>query len=772
MKRNRTLFITTFIVSIIYILWRAFFTLPFDEGIFDIICSILLLAAELFGFLELVNQYKGMANIMVPERPDIPDEIYPDIDVFIATYDESEELLEKTVNGCINMDYPDKSKVHIYICDDTRRDNIKKLAKKMGVGYFRREDNKDAKAGNYNNALAHSNSPLVATFDADMIPMHNFLIEMVPYFFIPEFEKKDGKWVRREKVDENFKIGFVQSPQSFYNADLFQYALYSEYNVPNEQDFFFKELQLRRNKSNSVIYCGSNTIISRQALNHVGGIYTGVITEDLATGYNIQSKGYTCYAIPTVVANGLSPTDIKSLYKQRDRWGRGCIQSFRKMGLIRKKGLSRAQRWDYFMSLIYWYMPLRRMIFILSPMLFVIFNVTILECKLWEILLFWLPQILLYNASLKYLLGNIRTSRLSNIYDTIMAPKLALSMILETVGIKKRKFSVTKKERDTLDVKDCLYLAMPHIILMIMSVISIGICMYNALRYENIGYFIILFWLLLNSYNLLMSIFFLFGRKVVRNSERMNIKIPAKVKFDGKEIDAMTDNISEGGIMLEFNLPIYINSDSNIEIEMEHEDGRYKCILNVKIVHVIRSDSKWKYAFKFKNLDREERLKLYSIIYDRKPTLPIEINNHSSFYEDLSNNIFMRMKKKKKSSRLYPRMKIYEDISVEKLGKIKIINFNYEFILIESLKVVPPDLTLKIKENQIKVECTLEKLLKGNKYLYKVRNVKELANNMELVKFLNESTKKYERVESERKEYLKSLEKMTSDDEYDDMNYI
>ena len=47
-----------------------------------------------------------------------------------------------------------------------------------------------------------------------------------------------------------------------------------------------------------------------------------------------------------------------------------------------------------------------------------------------------------------------------------------------------------------------------------------------------------------------------------------------------------------------------------------------------------------------------------------------------------------------------------------------------------------------------------------------------MANNIELVKFLNESTKKYERVESERKEYLKSLEKTTSDDEYDDMNYI
>ena len=61
-----------------------------------------------------------------------------------------------------------------------------------------------------NNALSKTTSPLVVTFDADMIPMHNFLTACVPYFFI-----------------ENEEIGFIQTPQSFYNPDLFQYNLFS-----------------------------------------------------------------------------------------------------------------------------------------------------------------------------------------------------------------------------------------------------------------------------------------------------------------------------------------------------------------------------------------------------------------------------------------------------------------------------------------------------------------------------------------------------------------
>ncbi len=279
------------VTSVIYILWRLFFTLPIHDGVIALIAGIALFSAEFISVLEAIIHYICMSKEKMPEFPVIDEADYPPVDVLIATHNEEADLLFKTVNGCKHMEYPDKSKVHIYLCDDNNRPEIAKLAHDMGVGYFGLSDNKLAKAGNLNHALSKTNSPLVVTFDADMIPRSNFLMETVPYFALPEMILDHGEWRKRieEEIDPDYKIGFVQTPQSFYNPDLFQFNFFAESNIPNEQDYFFKEVNVGRNSSNSVIYAGSNTVISRRALEEVGGIRTKTITEDFATG--IEQRG-------------------------------------------------------------------------------------------------------------------------------------------------------------------------------------------------------------------------------------------------------------------------------------------------------------------------------------------------------------------------------------------------------------------------------------------------------------------------------------------------
>lgn len=74
--------------------------------------------------------------------------------------------------------------------------------------------------------------------------------------------------------------------------NLFQYNLYAADHIPNEQDYFYKVVQVAKNKSNSVIFGGSNAVLSRKALEETGGFVTGVVTEDFATGIEIEKKGY------------------------------------------------------------------------------------------------------------------------------------------------------------------------------------------------------------------------------------------------------------------------------------------------------------------------------------------------------------------------------------------------------------------------------------------------------------------------------------------------
>ena len=144
-------------LSMIYLTWRIFYSISLKNGWLAVLCNVLLLITELIGFFESCIHYGNLMHAASHPLPKIIDEDFPDVDIFIATYNEPEDLLRRTINGCRHLKYPDKDKVHIWVCDDNRRASMKALAESMGVGYFDRPDNKGAKAGNLNAALARTN---------------------------------------------------------------------------------------------------------------------------------------------------------------------------------------------------------------------------------------------------------------------------------------------------------------------------------------------------------------------------------------------------------------------------------------------------------------------------------------------------------------------------------------------------------------------------------------------------------------------------------------
>lgn len=531
LSSKRKLVVLTIIFSIIYITWRIVRTIPFQYGIIPTIFGLILLLVELVGFFETIVHFSQCFNIITPKLPKVNPADFPDVDVFISTYNEPPELLYKTINGCLHMDYPDKSKVHIYLCDDGHREEMGALARHMGVTHLVRDTHEFAKAGNLNYALSVTHSPYIVTFDADMIPKHDFLTACIPYFLGKE------------------KIGFLQTPQTFYNPDLFQYNLYSENRFPNEQDYFYRSVLLMRNASNSVIYGGTNTILSRKALEDVGGFYTGVVTEDFATGMMIESKGYKCYAINDSHACGLSPEDLKSLVKQRQRWARGCIQTGKKIHLLSVKGLSIRQKVSYLTSITYWYGSIKRFVYLLSPILYAVFNVIVVKCTIFEVLLFWLPMYILNAITLKLFSANMRNSRLTNVYETIFVPSLLGPAILESIGISQKKFIVTKKDgKEKLEGKGKWYQFKSSILLLvffIMTIIGLVQCVCGTFSKGILSYSVIMFWLLVNFFNLLMSLFFMYGRRHHRQFERFNAEVDCVISYGNRFIKTKTNNISE-----------------------------------------------------------------------------------------------------------------------------------------------------------------------------------------------------------------------------------
>ncbi|EOK5619480.1 glycosyltransferase, partial [Escherichia coli] len=84
----------------------------------------------------------------------LPDDtrLWPTVDVYVPTYNESLDVVRDTVLAAQCIDYP-RDKIKVYLLDDGKRSEFAVFAADVGVGYITRDDNRHAKAGNLNHAM-------------------------------------------------------------------------------------------------------------------------------------------------------------------------------------------------------------------------------------------------------------------------------------------------------------------------------------------------------------------------------------------------------------------------------------------------------------------------------------------------------------------------------------------------------------------------------------------------------------------------------------------
>jgi len=260
-----------------YIYWRVaetFRVLNSNPGavpLLDLVFVFLLLGAEAYAFMILVLGY--MQTICPLKRPtlSLPETPgkWPEIDVFIPTYNEPLDVVRPTVLAALRIDWP-ADKFRVYILDDGRRPQFRAFAEEVGCSYLIRPDNLHAKAGNINHALTQTKAPYVAIFDCDHIPTRSFLQTTMGWFL------KDRQ------------LGMLQTPHHFYSPDPFERNLDNFRVVPNEGALFYGLVQDGNDFWNSTFFCGSYAVIRRQALEEVGGVAVETVTEDAHTSLRMQ----------------------------------------------------------------------------------------------------------------------------------------------------------------------------------------------------------------------------------------------------------------------------------------------------------------------------------------------------------------------------------------------------------------------------------------------------------------------------------------------------
>ncbi|MFV4923317.1 glycosyltransferase family 2 protein [Lactobacillus delbrueckii] len=537
---KKILYCLAIILSAIYLIWRIGWTIPWEQRFWVLLYAIVLWVCEVISNL---TAYITIIFRMLPPKKKMQMDLHhvldtwqvPDVDVLIATHNEDRELLEKTVNGATYMNYP-KDKLHIYICDDGNRSEIKGLADQYGVGYIGLENNHEAKSGNLNHALSLLTSPLFVDFDSDMIPYTNFLQETVPYF--------QQNWLDYKNDPDNTQpLGYVQTPQSFYENDIFQYNLFSERIVANEQDFFSRDVNVLYGQHGYTIFTGSNALFLRQAVDKVGGFPTKTLTEDFELGARVNIAGYSSFSTTEPQSAGTTPLDLKGVIKQRSRWGRGVIQSCRNLHIFLNSKIAWTHKVILANAYFYWWSFFRRLIYIAAPILFAVWKIQVVDTNFWLLLLMWAPGYALLHTVLGDSSSRIRNERWGEVQENFFAPYLFLPVILQTMHIKKHSFQVTQKsyQRNWLDR---VYL-LPHLAMWLLTTYAIIKFNYGKWGSEILYGAVITFWLLMHWINLSFAVFIAMGRQVFRQQTRFSRKIAGTIKGAG---EMETIDISDTGL--------------------------------------------------------------------------------------------------------------------------------------------------------------------------------------------------------------------------------
>lgn len=349
-----------------YLEWRIVDTVPWSGGFAQLWWPLICMA------VETAAMFDAAILLMILARPtdrsaeaDAGEarlralwaqsaEALPPVDVFIATYNEPREVLEKTIVGCLALDWPD---ARVWVLDDGRRAWVRDLCLAKGAGYINRPDNKGAKAGNINHAITQTTAPFIAVFDADFIPQRDFLLRTMGFF-------------------DEAKVGIVQIPHSFYNNDPMQTNLGLEEALPDDQRFFFEAIMPGRDGWDAAFCCGSNSVTRRTLFEDIGGgLPEGSITEDMLLTMASLRQGYVTRYLNEPLAFGLAPESAAAFFVQRQRWAQGAVQIlYLKQGPL-GPGLALKNRL-LFLPTAWIFQGLACLYTMLGPLLFALFNLS------------------------------------------------------------------------------------------------------------------------------------------------------------------------------------------------------------------------------------------------------------------------------------------------------------------------------------------------------------------------------------------------------------
>jgi cellulose synthase/poly-beta-1,6-N-acetylglucosamine synthase-like glycosyltransferase len=274
-------------------------------------CAFQLMQLDLVRtyWLDVIRSGKGKPALPLPDS-------LPSVTIQLPMYNES-AVAERVLDAVLQIEYP-RDRLQVQVLDDSTDLCTQILVRKLAeiraadptirIDYRHRTDRTGFKAGNLNEGMPEATGELVAIFDADFIPGHDFLLRTVPCFSDPAVAAVQSRWGHLNAGDSNL----TRVQELFLNG---------HHTV---------EQRGRCEGGLFLVFNGSAGIWRTDLVRSLGGWCTETTTEDLVMSFRAQLAGYRIQFLEDYVTPGELPDSILGFRVQMFRWlkggAQGCIR--------------------------------------------------------------------------------------------------------------------------------------------------------------------------------------------------------------------------------------------------------------------------------------------------------------------------------------------------------------------------------------------------------------------------------------------------------------
>ncbi len=528
----------TIIVSARYLYWRFSATLVRDIGS-AFVLGFCLCAAEVHVWVLMILRSFQVLWPLKQKDIALPIEsgAWPTVDILILCHDQSLLNITSTAQATLAMGWP-KHKLKTYFLDNPHRAEIQALADSTGATYLAQPEETGDKLSNINQSLSQTHGELIAIFEVDR-PAARDLLKMTIGWFV-----------------HDTKLAMVQTPGHFLAPP------------PSKRiDLIFDKPEL----------IGSCSLIRRSALLEVGGVNSGPVTARSHTALNLQAEGYnTAYFSLTARSHGFRAKQITSFQQQP----LPVVEAFQIDHPFGDRSLLWKQRLEYLKDMLEFYDLVPRLIFLVAPLTYLLFDAHIIDTSAAVLVAYTLPLLVHAHIIQQRLARKDRFSVMTDMRETALAWYI---LVLTTFAVIRAELSsfrnALKGKFADPDLTFNWQVVIPYATLVILTMAGLMVGVRRLPLLESNSQGLVVIFLLWSTYNMMIlaaALAVTEESRSIRRHASQQCQIPAMIKLpSGHTVSCVTQNFPEIALALKLPAPIAIEDGAIINISVFHANREY-----------------------------------------------------------------------------------------------------------------------------------------------------------------------------------------------------